>query len=83
MEALGSMGQFSPPSLSDLEAAAEYGIGLRRGRVFADLWDAGKFSQCVACCDARHQRLRRMNLSQETEPTNECQSCGTPVPATK
>jgi radical SAM enzyme (TIGR01210 family) len=81
METLASLGQFSPPRLANLEAAAEYGIGLRRGRVFADLWDLEKFSQCAACCDSRRQRLRRMNLGQQVEPPVQCEVCGTPARA--
>ncbi len=79
MEALEALGQFSPPSLTDLESAAEYGVGLQRGRVFADLWDLEKFSQCAACCDARRQRLRRMNLEQQVEPPVRCEACGAPM----
>lgn len=79
MEALETLGQFSPPRLEDLEAAAEYGISLRRGRVFADLWDLEKFSRCAACCDARRQRLRRMNLGQQVETSIRCEACGAPA----
>ena len=39
MEALASQGAFAPPALRSLEAAMEYGVGLRQGRVFVDLWD--------------------------------------------
>ena len=79
MEALEVLGQFSPPRLADLEAAAGYGVGLQRGRVFADLWDLEKFSQCADCCDARCQRLRRMNLGQQVEPPVRCEACDTPA----
>jgi len=79
MEALASLGLFLPPRLADLEAAADYGIGLRRGRVFADLWDLDKFSQCAACCDARRERLRRMNLGQQLEPPVRCEACDPPA----
>ena len=79
MEALASLGQFAPPRLANLEDAVEYGIGLRRGRVFADLWDLEKFSQCAACCDARRQRLKRMNLGQQVEPAVRCEACGPPA----
>jgi radical SAM enzyme (TIGR01210 family) len=79
MEALEALGQFSPPRLADLEAAADYGVGLQRGRVFADLWDLEKLSQCARCCDARRQRLRRMNLGQQVEPPVRCEACGTPA----
>ena len=79
METLASLGQFVPPRLAHLEAAVEYGVGLRRGRVFADLWDLEKFSQCSACYDARRQRLRRMNLGQQVEPPVRCDACGRPA----
>jgi len=79
MEALASLGQFVPSRLENLEAAADYGIGVRRGRVFADLWDLEKFSQCSACYDARRQRLRRMNLGQQVEPPVRCGACGRPA----
>jgi len=79
METLQALGQFSPPSLTDLESAADYGIGLQRGRVFADLWDLEKFSQCAACCEARRQRLRRMNLGQQVERPVRCVACATPA----
>jgi radical SAM enzyme (TIGR01210 family) len=79
MEALEALGQFSPPRLADLEAAADYGVGLQRGRVLADLWDLEKFSQCANCCEARRQRLRRMNLGQQVEPPVRCEACGPPA----
>lgn len=78
MEGLASLGQFLPPRLADLEAAAEHAVRLRRGRVFADLWDLEKFSQCASCCDARRQRLQRMNLGQQLEPPVRCEACGSP-----
>lgn len=80
MEALEALDQFSPPRLANLEAAAEYGIGLQRGRVFADLWDLEKLSQCTACCDARRERLRQMNFGQQVEPPVQCQNCGASAP---
>jgi radical SAM enzyme (TIGR01210 family) len=80
MEALAALGRFVPPRLANLEAASEYGIGLQRGRVFADLWDLEKFSECAACCNARRQRLQRMNLGQQLEPPVRCENCRTPGP---
>src|SRR5262249_18519997 len=44
LEFLAERGEFSPPKLSTLEQAADYGVGLRRGRVFAGLWDLEKLS---------------------------------------
>jgi len=49
---------FAPPRLETLEAAFEYGLGLRRGRVFVDLWDVRSDDP------ARLERLRELNLTQ-------------------
>ena len=63
---------FRPPGIESLEEVLEYGIQLRYGRVFADLWDIDLFSRCDKCRDKRAQRLRRMNLSQELAPPVNC-----------
>ena len=75
LEALAEQGEFSPPRLATLEEAAAYGVGLRRGRVFADLWDLEKFSGCPACFVARQERLERMNFTQTIEPSVVCSRC--------
>jgi hypothetical protein len=75
MEALAAGEQFSPPRLETLEASVSYGQGLKRGRVFADLWDAEKLPSCRACQIPRIARLRRMNLSQVNIAPVRCQSC--------
>ncbi len=67
--------KFCPPELASLETALDNGISLKRGRVFADLWDLERFSQCAACGDARSARLARMNLSQAVEPPIVCTEC--------
>lgn len=72
LEALVEAGEFSPPRLSTLEAALEFGIGLGRGRVFADLWDLEKFSTCGNCFPARKERLEKMNLQQIIPPRARC-----------
>jgi hypothetical protein len=71
MEALG----FTPPSIAMLEASLSYGIGLARGRVFADLWDLRRFSSCDACYHARAARLLQMNLQQAVLAPVECGVC--------
>jgi len=76
MEELAARGEFSPPTMAMVEAAAEYGIGLGRGRVFVDLWDLQRIVRCVACGDRRGQRLRAMNLRQEVLPRVMCEECG-------
>ncbi|MHB8519368.1 MAG: radical SAM protein [Limisphaerales bacterium] len=75
LEALAERGEFSPPKLATLESAVQYGIGLRRGRVFADLWDLEKFSDCPACFAARRTRLREINLRQTVLEPVRCDAC--------
>ena len=75
LEALAARGEFAPPRLETLEAALDHGLGLRRGRVFADLWDLERFSRCAACFPARRDRLARMNLGQAVEPNIQCAVC--------
>jgi hypothetical protein len=65
MELLERQGDFSLPGISSLEQVLEYGIGLRKGRVFADVWDLKHFSKCHKCIEQRVNRLTGMNLSQK------------------
>lgn len=66
----------SPPKLTSLQTAVEYGISLNRGRVFADLWDLQQFSTCSNCFDERHSKLQIMNLRQKIPMNSQCESCG-------
>ena len=75
MEELQRQGLFAPPRLESLEEVMEYGIGLGRGRVFADLWDLARFFACPHCGPARAARLHTLNLTQKTAPPVAC-SCG-------
>ncbi|MBS0263074.1 MAG: radical SAM protein [Planctomycetes bacterium] len=67
-------GEFSIPRLSALEAVAEQGIRLARGRLFVDVWDVERLFECPLCGPARAERLRQMNLSQQILPAISC-SC--------
>lgn len=75
MEALADIGEFTPPKLSLLEAAADYGLTQQRGRVFTDLWDIKPDGECAHCFASRIQRLRTMNLSQRLTPAVQCDAC--------
>ena len=75
LETIAAGGEFAPPKLATFEAAFDYAMSLRRGRVFADTWDLERFSNCPACFAARKQRLERMNLSQEPEARVACDAC--------
>lgn len=76
MEALGEQGHFSPPALATLESALAAGIAKDRGRVFADVWDLERFSDCPSCFAARAERLRIMNFQQTVPPLPTCGRCG-------
>ena len=75
LDTLTERGEFSPPKLATLEAALEYGIGLKHARVFADLWDLEKFSDCKECFQRRRARLHAMNLRQINLPQGTCRCC--------
>jgi uncharacterized Fe-S cluster-containing MiaB family protein len=64
MEQLQEHNLFEPPRIESLEEVMEYGVGLRVGRVFADLWDIERFFTCKRCGLARSIRLKEMNLTQ-------------------
>jgi archaeosine synthase beta-subunit len=74
MEALAASGDFSPPALRMSESAMEYGLGLRAGRVFVDLW--GLRESCAECYGKRAGRLRQMNLEQVVMERIPCSRCG-------
>jgi radical SAM enzyme (TIGR01210 family) len=76
MDELEASGAFAPPTLPMLEEAMAFGVSLRRGRVFADLWDAERLCRCRACFPARVARLRRANLDQVTPAAVDCGDCG-------
>lgn len=67
---------FSQPDIQSLEQVIEYGIGLKSGFVFADLWDIDRFSSCPECLDMRKERLTKMNLNQRIYPAVNCSCTG-------
>ena len=64
LEELERQGQFAPPSLESLEQVLEYGLSLRAGRVFLDLWDIDRVSPDAPNRAKRIARLAHMNLTQ-------------------
>ena len=75
MEHFEETGSFAPPQLESLEQALEYGLGLRAGRVFADLWDIENLFRCQSCSTQRTNRLRSMNRTQTIPPPIHCMEC--------
>jgi radical SAM enzyme (TIGR01210 family) len=72
LDELSLTADFAPPQLATLENAAEYGLSLMRGRVFADLWEIDKNKSCVLCHQRRVERLHNMNLQQILLPPIAC-----------
>lgn len=64
MEELQSAGHFAPPTIASLESAVAYGLSLKMGRVFADLWDIERFAAAPDDLE-RIARLSHMNLAQQ------------------
>jgi radical SAM enzyme (TIGR01210 family) len=72
LDLLKEKGYFQQPLIESLEEVLEYGIKLKGGRVFADLWDLEKFSNCDLCFSNRESRLREMNLHQVILDKTKC-----------
>ncbi len=64
MEVLSQQGDFEAPTLTSLEEVIEYGVGLRRGRVLADLWDIERLASNGSEERRRIERLKSINLAQ-------------------
>ncbi len=75
MDALAASGDFASPSLELLEDALAAGLKMRRGLVFADLWDLEAFSACGDCFGPRAARLSAMNRTQTVAPAIACGRC--------
>jgi archaeosine synthase beta-subunit len=79
MDALAEAAWFLHPQLADLERSLSLALARVTGtgaRVFADLWDLGRFADCRSCLDARRSRLHSTNLEQREQPTVGCGYCG-------
>jgi archaeosine synthase beta-subunit len=76
MERLEALGEFTPPTLSQLEDALDGCAHIERTVVTADLWDLEKLALCEECLPARRERLRRINVSGRAEPRVACERCG-------
>ena len=75
MERLASLGEFTPPTLRQLERALDESLDQPQTAVTVDLWDVERLATCDACRDERIERLRRINVSGVRQPPIECQEC--------
>lgn len=66
IDALQQSGKFTPPSPESLESVMQYGLSLKQGRVFVDLWDLAWLQKGTDEQRQLHNRLNRMNLTQRT-----------------
>jgi uncharacterized Fe-S cluster-containing MiaB family protein len=74
LERLQALGQFVPPTLTQLENALERCLPLK-AVVTADLWDVERLPACPACRAERVARLGRLNLTGSSEPPARCSLC--------
>ncbi|HET9798260.1 MAG TPA: hypothetical protein VFP90_09740 [Gemmatimonadaceae bacterium] len=76
LERLQALGEFTPPTLTQLEDALDAGLTRADGAVVtADLWDAERLPGCARCRADRIARLARVNLMGRAEPRVECPDC--------
>jgi radical SAM enzyme (TIGR01210 family) len=76
MERLQALGQFTPPTLSQLEDALDGCLQFTSSVVTADLWDAERLPGCEQCGSERIARLQRLNVTGRAEPRIACTMCG-------
>ena len=76
MERLQALGEFTPPTLAQLEDALDGCAHIASTVVTADLWDVQSLATCDVCRGARTERLRRINVSGRAEPGIACDVCG-------
>jgi radical SAM enzyme (TIGR01210 family) len=76
METLQAKNDFTPPTLSQLEAALDGCLQFTSTVVTADLWDVERLSACEHCKSERLERLRRLNVTGRPEPRIACAMCG-------
>lgn len=78
LERLESLGLYTAPTLSQLEAALDRCLEFAPAVVTADLWDAERLSGCAGCRSARINRLHRLNVSGCAEAPIMCSACSAP-----
>ena len=75
LERLQALGDFTPPTLSQLERVLDTCLDFTNAVVTADLWDVERLASCGTCRAARIDRLRRINVSGCKEPRIKCSEC--------
>ncbi|HEX2693666.1 MAG TPA: hypothetical protein VHL12_06440 [Gemmatimonadaceae bacterium] len=89
MERLQAEGEFTPPTLLQLEEVLDRCAHIRCAVVTADLWDVERLPACEHCRARRVERMLRFNISGRAEAPIVCDgarssgsaSVETPIPA--
>ncbi len=76
MERLQALGEFTPPTLAQLEEALDRCLQHTSTVVTADLWDVERMPACAYCRSERIERLRRLNITGRVELRIACTMCG-------
>lgn len=75
LERLRGLGQFTAPTLSQLEESLDLSMQFTSTVVTADLWDAERLPACEHCRPERVERLQRLNVDGRAEPRTSCGVC--------
>jgi archaeosine synthase beta-subunit len=77
IERLHARGEFTPPTLLQLEEALDRCAHIRCSVVTADLWDVERLPACEHCRGARVERMRHFNLTGRAQPPVACDTMQT------
>ena len=75
MERLETLGQFTRPTLSQLEDALDRCLQFTDTVVTADLWDVDRIISCEHCASRRIERLRLVNATGRAHARIPCIAC--------
>jgi archaeosine synthase beta-subunit len=75
MERLQALGEFTPPTLSQLEDVLDLCSHITTAVVIGDTWDLERLPTCEHCRTQRLERLRRLSQSGRASPRIVCQAC--------
>jgi radical SAM enzyme (TIGR01210 family) len=75
MERLQALGEFTAPTLLQLEDTIDLCSHIKTAVVTADTWDLDRLPACEHCRTDRIERLRRLNQSGRAQPRLACQAC--------
>jgi hypothetical protein len=76
LERLQGQGDFTPPTLLQLEESLDLSLHFTSSVVTADLWDVDRLPACERCRAERVARLRRVNVNGRPESRFRCDACG-------